>query len=91
MLWLAKTAFSVSISLKKTVIANPVHKIPRIVALIILENVIFEKIRLIGSFCERKYINIVGIQIIVATAMEQNASSMDDWFFKVFTQFAEKA
>lgn len=39
----------------------------------------------------KKYMKIVGIQIIVATAIEQNASSIDDWFFRVFTQFAEKA
>ena len=71
--------------------AKPVHKIPRIVALTKLDKVIFEKIRSIGSLWKKKYMKIVGIQIIVATAIEQNASSIDDWFLRVFTQFAEKA
>ena len=35
--------------------------------------------------------NIIIKQITVATAMDEKASSSDDLFFNVFTQFAEKA
>ena len=91
MLWLANTAFSFSINLKKTQIAKPVQRTPKIVALTMLLKVNFA----MDKFIELSWIeiltNIIIKQITVATAMDEKASSSDDLFFNVFTQFAEKA
>ena len=67
------------------------QRTPKIVALTMLLKVNF----VMDKFIELSWIeiltNIIIKQITVATAMDEKASSSDDLFFNVFTQFAEKA
>ena len=67
------------------------QRIPKIVALIKLFAVTWEIVKLIKSSKIKTPNKIIKKQIIEATAIEEKASSSEDLFFNIFTQFAEKA